>query len=801
MRRAILGSLVAVAVTVVPFVGLAQQAPPAGLVTTLNGQATVTRASAPALPLRFKDDVFLRDRIATRENSLVRMLLGGKALVTVRELSALTITEEAGRSTVEMDTGKIAVGVARQRMRPGETIEIRTPNAVATVRGTVLVVEVMRATAQVGGGAAPAVSTVNVLSGSVDFFLRGAPGNVVTVGPMQSLSATGGTLGQVRAIPPGALAQIMRGLKADLQHRNAPASTLQSVGDSAESNALALASTLTGAPVGAGTRGLVTPLTHGGRLDVPVLATTGNEDTLNPTSSGTTALTPIGRTTLVNGGFESGAFPPGWSTEGAASVISQFGTITPPGGSYFALVHTGSGAVVNPSCTSGQCSRSSIKQSFDVTSAVHVRFRVTLMSNEYPDFTNTGSTFNDRFIVDLHDASGQTRTVYSTTVNAQDDAFNSNPTVASAGGFTLETNAGIVDLGEISTTLVAAAGPATLTFNIFNVDDNAYDSAVLIDMVNVTQDPPLLGLLDGSAFTWDSAVHVVAGGIERFDSLLLVANGSVATLRAPLLEAVDADVTAPFSLLTVTQGGTVVSLSADPLVRLRGGTYALGTSVAVFDVSGVNAALDPETGLVLGTDRPLRHAGTFLEAVSAAIETRSVLRIDTALLEASRPLLDLKAGSVLTASGPVVDMGIKSRVTSLGPLVRLDASTLKTAGAIVSINGGALTGSGPLLSLANGSRISAFSLASVRNGVFSWSGPLAQFSGSGNSVTFTNNLCASASCVTVGGLRFALRDGATAGNIVVTNGTPWAGTGGTVNVPANGAVFDVRGATSRVSIR
>jgi hypothetical protein len=68
-----------------------------GVVTTLAGNATVARAtlSSPQ-PLRFKDDVFLRDRITTAEKSIVRVLLGGNALVTVRELSALTITEQTG---------------------------------------------------------------------------------------------------------------------------------------------------------------------------------------------------------------------------------------------------------------------------------------------------------------------------------------------------------------------------------------------------------------------------------------------------------------------------------------------------------------------------------------------------------------------------------------------------------------------------------------------------------------------------------------------------------------------------------
>jgi len=65
-----------------------------GIVSTISGQATVSRVSLPQpQPLQFKDSVFDRDRISTGENSTVKVLMGGKALVTVRELSVLTITE------------------------------------------------------------------------------------------------------------------------------------------------------------------------------------------------------------------------------------------------------------------------------------------------------------------------------------------------------------------------------------------------------------------------------------------------------------------------------------------------------------------------------------------------------------------------------------------------------------------------------------------------------------------------------------------------------------------------------------
>src|SRR5262245_38117667 len=114
----------------------------AGFVTTLEGNVVARHGAVPERPLKFKDEVFLQDTVSTGEKSLARMLLGGKAVVTVRERSVLTITEVPGRSTIDLASGKFALAVARDRMRSGEEIQIRTPNAVAGVRGTVVIVEV-----------------------------------------------------------------------------------------------------------------------------------------------------------------------------------------------------------------------------------------------------------------------------------------------------------------------------------------------------------------------------------------------------------------------------------------------------------------------------------------------------------------------------------------------------------------------------------------------------------------------------------------------------------------------------------
>jgi hypothetical protein len=136
----------------------------AGVVTVATGSVSVARSSAPSTPLKFRDDVFVHDRIATGERSLARILLGGKAVVTVGERSVVTITEVPGRSTIDLAGGRISLAVARERMKSGDVVEIRTPLAVAGVRGTVVIAEVVPGR----DATSPAVSRFTVLKGLVE---------------------------------------------------------------------------------------------------------------------------------------------------------------------------------------------------------------------------------------------------------------------------------------------------------------------------------------------------------------------------------------------------------------------------------------------------------------------------------------------------------------------------------------------------------------------------------------------------------------------------------------------------------
>ena len=207
-----------------PGFALAEGKPGVGVVTTLVGEVTVTRAAvARDQTLKMRDDVFGQDRISTKERSLVHVLLGGKALLTVRELSVVTVREEDGRATVDLQSGKVGLAVVRERMKPGEVIEVHSPHAVAAVRGTVLIVEIVPGSA--GGdqsGAGGSSTNVHLLHGKLDVSLRSNPAVApVQLESLQTVSVSRDILGKMRPLSPAAAAAVTAGLRTYQPTRSA----------------------------------------------------------------------------------------------------------------------------------------------------------------------------------------------------------------------------------------------------------------------------------------------------------------------------------------------------------------------------------------------------------------------------------------------------------------------------------------------------------------------------------------------------------------------------------------------------
>jgi hypothetical protein len=280
----VVGTLVALTISI-PAVAHSQER--VGVATTVVGPVTITHVATSPAPLKFKDDVLLNDRVTTGDNGFARMLLGGKAIVTARERSIITITETPGVSTIDLVSGRISVAVDKSRVRPGEVVEIKTPNAVSGIRGTIVV-------AEVSGG----VSTITVLRGLVDVYRRdpvtgNAVGPATPVGVRESVTVKAGVL---PARPQRVSADNARRLSSDFTapvRPVSPASTMP-VADEV-TRATDLIGTLTGGtpPANAGT-----PVTGGTPATTSTKATTS---TLAPTTAlaptttltPTTALTPL----------------------------------------------------------------------------------------------------------------------------------------------------------------------------------------------------------------------------------------------------------------------------------------------------------------------------------------------------------------------------------------------------------------------------------------------------------------------------------------------------------------------------
>jgi len=285
-----------------------------GVATTVVGPVTVTRAATSPAPLKFRDDVMLNDRVATGDQAFARMLLGGKAIVTAREHSIVTITEAPGVSTIDLASGRISVAVEKSRMRPGEVVEIKTPNAVSGIRGTIVVAEVSGDT-----------STITVLRGLVDVYRRDpatgkAVGRATALRARESVMVKAGLLpARPRTIPTEQARRLSTDFTAPV-HAVSPADTI--VADEV-SRATDLASGLTGTARGtsAGTLSGTSATSNGAASSTTLTTSTGSSGPAAPT----TLAMP---TTPLNQPALSPTSPPPTLT--SPTLTSPPPTLTPP---------------------------------------------------------------------------------------------------------------------------------------------------------------------------------------------------------------------------------------------------------------------------------------------------------------------------------------------------------------------------------------------------------------------------------------------------------------------------------------
>jgi hypothetical protein len=788
----------------------AAQATKAGVVTTLEGNVTAARTSAPQpVALKFKDDVFVNDRVVTGDRSLARLLLGGKAVVTVRERSALRITEVPGRSTVDLDSGKVAVAVAKDKMRPGEQVEVKTPNAVAAVRGTVFIAEVIRSTASADNAQAGTTANFYVLTGQVAV-TTGA--QVITVGPNNFATVTGGIV-NTGVMSPAMRANATGGLTA---------SGLPKV-NGADSDAKQTVMNTTIATFTAATLPIVTPpvtpppptipqpntpppiLPGGGQgpgvaaaetppvtptspvppvspapppivIPPPVIPPPGpgtmkaggillfGDPSIAPSVPSRNALAADLRTVAPNTlitNLNGSTLPADLSAYGSIWYVGAFNAISQTDQAKLAQFLAKGGGVYltgeRPCCQTLNSSVQSLLRSVVVGGD-------GIVVGSSRDFLGT-ATFNPNALGGITstpnvlttwapNGPGEITGISGANVLATSGdgivagVWNEANLTGSAGRIVLMMDVDWLSDGNslaicsaqcrqdivanLSAFLEDSTDPLVLTGPLFrSINETLATQATFFDMpgvtiVNTSLDP--LFWLSGSTIT-------TQGSFARMNGSLVFTGGS---------------------FLRADSGAQIMQTTTDPFVSMTGGTLLVGanTSGHLFDITGRPdvTQVDPDTGLVVGADRPIQpgsQAPVFdADAGAVIVVTGNAYRVDTALLEATAPLLNLRGGSAMTTGDHAVNLVGSAKVSipnDAVSMISLTASTLAVAnGHLVNVAGGSvLNVAGNLVSLANNSTLSILNglLLNVSGNSSATIGrSLVSFSGSGNVLNISNSI-------------------------------------------------------------
>ncbi|HSE04769.1 MAG TPA: FecR domain-containing protein, partial [Methylomirabilota bacterium] len=727
------GSILVAGLALLACPGLSRAQEPVGIVTTLSGQATRTaRATEASAPLRFKDGIFGADTIRTAERAFVRMLLERKAVLTVRELSVVRIAEGATQATVELRSGGIAFSVAQPRLRPGEAVLIRTPNAVAAVRGTLIVVETQGA-----------VSHFHVLTGTLDVASRTNPSAWQRLQAPASLTVTGAAVGSVRVLDAGTRER----LSADyLGLRIAALSAPPEIVVQEQAKAVLLARLISG-DSGAGDSEFVEMLTVPG-----VSAAQAAPGMQSPTQA------PV--TPLVTPGTPVSPVP------------------SPPLYSWTNQTVTVTGDLYNVPLATAASLRSGIAKATGSTIAI---------TNEVVDVTGTLTATAAAPLLALQSSTLASRTL--ALVQAGSLSLTGGPLLEAAGGG-LSTADDLLRIAGGGDLVRPATGALLrLSGTSLNVGNGTGDR--LLELTGAGSSVTLGGSLlaaSGSAvsLTGTSLVEVATGAALTTGASPLVgltggalvmnsgatgflwSSAAASTLGAGLLHTTGTDVNAtipsPGDLLRVT--GPLNSPSTRPLLSLTGGNVrarnlgvvSSGSGVLTLggtflDRSGAGNTLAATDDLLNvsaggrlvggGTGSLLRLADTAVDvgngsgdqlfqltgAGSAATLAGGLLETsNTALTLTGSALVDVSAGAVLTATGPGPIAALTGGSLTLGGAAgftvsstgasQIAGSLLRTAGTgvsstntLVSVSGSlAGTGSAPLLDLAGGA-------VAARNGV------------------------------------------------------------------------------------
>jgi hypothetical protein len=676
------GVVVAVMLTVslLPCPAWAQQAASSsiGTVTALQGQATVGRVALPQpTPLKFRDDVFFRDQITTKAQATVRLLLGGKGVLTIREQSQVTLDESVAptgerRSVLSVLGGKIAAAIARGLMRPGEEVEVRTPNAVAAVRGTVLIAEyiptptsaeapksILLASSdpdfRMAQAATPATGQSNflVLTGSVTVTAQGAP--PVTVGAMQTVSISVGPTGgaQVGSVQTATQAQVAQATQGFQMGKSISG---ESDGGKVAQVQAEVAATIAGAIAQATSSAI-----SAAPAPPPPLAT---QPVVSPVVVPVTPTPPAAP--LLNNNLPAGPL---------LQVNSL--TMTVPTGTPLMNLSPGEANTIVPVTTTGT--------GIDTT-VVALTSPTVITGNA---ITHTGPLLglNSAALVSydgatpIFQASGMTFTGTATGTTGALAALDNSSFLETAGNLLTLSGGGTLN---VTGTALTISGQSMVTAGgvLFRIQGQS--------TVN-TSGGPLVRLTDG---------ELIASDFGSSDG-----TGNHITIGGGLLDATNSSVDLTGQSNNNDQGdGTVMAPPAGvPQIRLTSSSLYMGASLANGPTGSTNSVVDFGSGtstfdglLLIATNSEISVTGDLLGINRGTVSTT----------ETSVPLIQLTSSYVDNTLGStgndLLYIGGSASLTLAGPFLSATGGQLTTAGSLIHLDGSAtltVTTSQPILQL------------------------------------------------------------------------------------------------------
>jgi hypothetical protein len=702
MKRG-LAAMLAVLV-VAPSGAFAQEAPrKAGVVTVLEGDVKARRVALPApLPLKFKDDVFLQDTVTTGEKSLTRMLLGGSAVVTVRERSVLTVTEVPDRTVTGLDTGKFALAVAREKLAAGRDYQVRTPNAIAGVRGTVVVTEVI---GQPGAPASALTTKFYVLRGSIAVQQISPPGPPITVGAMQQATVTGNSTPSLGPITPAQVGPILAGLQP-LELQGAGNVVQGLITNRALQDAVALAGVL------ANPNELIV------QPPLPPTQLSGDDGQLIPQP-----------TPFDIGQQEIAAVLPSPSSSPCPGCVRFSGQTLSISGTAFQSF-TGSVSSTSPlpliGFESSTANHSGSNSFFDVQSGTTITLAGPLVNLINSTITTSGA------FLDI--TNGQIATT-APLITLDPSHIIAGNSLAILRGGALTLGGSLLTLSESTITsgghgldvfnggVVTKTGPAPL-FDLISsathiAEMNVLDSLVSIEGTSTTRN---VMALEGSLFRAVNAKLTGGNGLDILEGAILTKAPSTDT--APLFD---------LTGTTFTSGDALVNIwfspsSATPSTLLLGDAPLLKASTST--LSFANNILYVETGVLSSTG-----SGALVDLTNSTVQVTNLGAFEIIFgssVTLAGPLLSLSGGQ-FTAGLELLDISFNSNLTSsgAGALIQMvNGARGSVATGFVDVGGNSVASlAGPLLSMSGNSHLT------MQSGLFVGSG--GTFTGTSTAPLFT----------------------------------------------------------------